>query len=116
MPTLVVNGAPVAECDIADTRASRRRGLLKRDGTQGAMLLTPCRSVHTFGMRFDLDVAYLTRAPDNAYRVLRAGPLPRRRLGRPSIKADAILEATAGAFAAWGLHAGSTVRIERDHK
>ncbi len=29
-----------------------------------ALLLRPCRSVHTFGMRFDLDLVFLTSAGD----------------------------------------------------
>lgn len=116
MPTLLVNGAPVAACELAETRKARRRGLLKRDGIDGAMLITPCRSVHTFGMRFDIDVAYLKRAPDNAFRVLRSGSLPRRRFGRPSLHSTAILEAAAGAFATWGLQDGSRVQITDEHK
>ena len=38
-------------------RASRRRGLLGRDGFEGALVLAPCRHVHTARMRFAIDVA-----------------------------------------------------------
>ena len=34
------------------------RGLLGRDGIDGAMLLRPARSVHSVGMRFPIDVAF----------------------------------------------------------
>jgi uncharacterized protein len=50
---------------VADSHWSRLRGLIGktsadfRDG-QG-LWITPCRGVHTLGMRFPIDVAYLTR-------------------------------------------------------
>ncbi|CAG4898191.1 DUF192 domain-containing protein [Paraburkholderia gardini] len=48
---------------IADTPLERMRGLLGRDGLarDEALLLCPCRSVHTFGMRFAIDVLFLDR-------------------------------------------------------
>ena len=48
---------------VADGWWSRSRGLLGRaDLTAGeGLLLTPCRSIHMFGMRFPLDVAFLDR-------------------------------------------------------
>jgi uncharacterized protein len=42
------------------TRADRRKGLLQRDGLGGALLIDRCRSVHTIGMRFALDVAFVS--------------------------------------------------------
>ena len=55
---------PVAtQVEIAATRGSRRRGLLGRDGLDeaAAMLLAPCASVHTVGMRFPIDVVFVDR-------------------------------------------------------
>jgi hypothetical protein len=55
---------PVAtQVEIAATRKTRRRGLLGRDGLDeaAAMLLAPCGSVHTIGMRFALDVVFVDR-------------------------------------------------------
>lgn len=47
--------------EVAASYGARTRGLLGRDGIDGAMLLTPAASVHTFRMRFAIDVAYLDR-------------------------------------------------------
>jgi hypothetical protein len=55
---------PVAtQVEIAATRRSRRRGLLGRDhlDESSAMLLAPCSSVHTVGMRFPIDVVFVDR-------------------------------------------------------
>lgn len=60
-------GAPaIPQVWAADRWWSRLRGLLARpplaeDGSQ-ALLITPCASVHTFGMRYPLDLVYLDRA------------------------------------------------------
>jgi uncharacterized protein len=48
---------------VAETRRSRLLGLALLDrGDAGSGLLIPqCSSVHTFGMRFDLDLLFLDR-------------------------------------------------------
>ena len=108
--TLVVGGVPVADCELADKRSSRRRGLLGREGVSGALLLRPCRSVHTIGMRFDLDVAHLALATDG-YVVLRVCTMRRGRIGRPVLRCRAVLEAERGTFAAWGVREGASVEL-----
>jgi hypothetical protein len=47
--------------EIADTRATRRRGLLGRDslGASSALMLSPCFAVHTAFMRFPIDVVFV---------------------------------------------------------
>lgn len=100
--TLTVDGRAVAPVEIAGTPRTRRRGLLGRDGITGAMLLTPCNSVHTIGMRFPIDVAYL----DAALRVLTVRTMPTGRVGLPRLRARHVLEAEAGAMAGWGLRRG----------
>jgi uncharacterized membrane protein (UPF0127 family) len=47
----------------AFSSSSRRRGLLGRDGLAPgeALILAPCRAIHTFFMRFAIDVAYIDR-------------------------------------------------------
>ena len=95
------------EIEVASTRRARRRGLLGRDGCPGGLLLTPARAVHTFGMRFDLDVAYL----DGDGRVLEVARMRRNLLGRPRWRARSVLEAEAGAFERWGLGVGDVVEV-----
>jgi len=97
----------LASLEVADTRPRRRKGLLGRDGIDGALLLDPARSVHTLGMRFPLDVAWL----DKELTVLRTARLARHRVSRPVLRSHVVLEAEAGAFARWGLAVGD--RLER---
>lgn len=52
------------EVMVACSLFSRLRGLLGRGRYPGALLLVPCNDVHTFGMRYDIDVAFL--APDGS--------------------------------------------------
>ena len=94
--------------EIAATYGPRRRGLLGRDGIDGAMLLTPCNSVHTFRMRFAIDVAYL----DRELRVIDIRTMGPGRLGRPRLRARHVLEAEAGAMAGWGVVTGARLTIE----
>lgn len=44
---------------IACTHRSRLRGLIGRSAFDGVLLLVPCRDVHTFGMKRDIDIAFL---------------------------------------------------------
>jgi len=46
---------------LADAWLSRLRGMLGRPAPQPGegLLLSPCRSIHMYGMRFPLDVAFL---------------------------------------------------------
>ncbi|KAK1181815.1 DUF192 domain-containing protein [Streptomyces sp. NBS 14/10] len=93
--------------EVAASYRARTRGLLGRDGVTGALLLTPASSVHTFGMRFAIDVAYLDRRLTVlAVRTMRPG-----RLGLPRPRARHVLEAEAGAMERWGLRAGARVTI-----
>jgi uncharacterized protein len=48
----------------AETMRERMRGLLGRAplAPDEAMLLRPCRLVHTFGMKYPIDVVFLDRA------------------------------------------------------
>ncbi len=49
--------------DVAGTSAERTRGLLKRAGlSEGEGLwIVPCEGVHTFFMKFPLDLIYIDR-------------------------------------------------------
>lgn len=97
----------LATADVARTRAARRRGLLGRDGVDGALVLAPARAVHTLGMRFDLDVAFV--AADGT--VLATCRMRRNRVGLPRWRARSVLETEAGAFERWGLAAGDVVDV-----
>jgi len=105
--TLLVGGRPVGPVQVAESLADRSRGLLGHDGLDGALLLRPARSVHTFRMRFSIDVAFC----DRRLRVLDTVTMVPNRLGRVRLRAAAIVEAEAGAFERWGLRAGEELSI-----
>ncbi|MEX2293677.1 MAG: DUF192 domain-containing protein [Acidimicrobiales bacterium] len=108
MPWLLRNGEVLASLEIAASRGARRTGLLGRDGIDGAILLTPARSVHSFGMRFPLDVAWC----DRDLTVLRIVHLPRRRMTRSVLRARSVLEAEAGTFTRWNLAPGDRLELK----
>ncbi|MFB7103992.1 MULTISPECIES: DUF192 domain-containing protein [Streptomyces] len=108
--TLTVPEGATVPVEVAASYRARRRGLLGRDGVAGAMLLTPANSVHTFGMRFPIDVAYL----DRRLRVLAVVTMRPGRLGLPRPRARHVLEAEAGAMAGWGLRPGVVVTVAAD--
>ena len=66
-PLLVTNvtrGTVLAtRLEAAHTGAKRRKGLLGRDGLAAGegLWIVPCESVHTFFMRFPIDLVYLDR-------------------------------------------------------
>jgi uncharacterized protein len=107
MPWLLRDGEVLASLEIADQRPTRRKGLLGRDGIDGALLLVPARSVHSIGMRFAIDVAWL----DRDLIVVRTARLARNRMTRPVLKSHSVLEAEAGSFARWSLQVGD--QLER---
>lgn len=103
---LVHDGRVLASAEVAETRAQRRRGLLGRDGVDGVLVIRT-RSVHTFGMRFTIDVAFC--APDGTVR--RVTTLRPNRLTLPVRGAVTVIEAPAGSFGAWGLVPGDVVEV-----
>jgi uncharacterized membrane protein (UPF0127 family) len=48
---------------VADTSEKRRTGLLKHDSLADgeALWIVPCEGVHTFGMKFAIDIVYLNK-------------------------------------------------------
>ncbi|MBW3579571.1 MAG: DUF192 domain-containing protein [Actinobacteria bacterium] len=107
MAWLVRDGEVLAPLEVAETVAARSRGLLGRDGIDGALLLRPAMSVHTLGMRFDIDVAFC----DAELVVVATTGMARWRLGAPRLRARSILEAEAGAFDRWGLRPGDALEV-----
>ncbi len=105
---LLRDGDVLATLEVAGTRRSRRRGLLGRDGIDGALMLRPARSVHTLGMRFAIDVAFC----DAELVVLRTTTMRPGRVGRPVLRSRCVIEAEAGAFGRWGLRPGDHLEIK----
>jgi uncharacterized membrane protein (UPF0127 family) len=107
MALLVRDGEILSTAEVAATRVARRRGLLGRDDTDAALVLQPCRQVHTIGMRFGLDVVWC----DRRGRVLRIATVRRHRVSRFVLRSRFVIEAPAGAADRWNLRPGDVVDL-----
>lgn len=103
---LLVEGERVARLEIAASPDRRARGLLGRKRLDGALLISPCNGVHTFRMRFPIDVAYV----DRTWTVIDTVQMKRNRMGMFRVRARHVLEAEWGALESWGIRPG--VRVE----
>ena len=104
---LVRDDRVLASLEVADGRVAKGRGLLGRDSLEGAMLIEGRRSVHSFLLGFELDVAFL----DADLTVIRTLRLRRNRVTLPVWQARSILEAEAGAFGRWNLVVGDELEV-----
>ncbi len=107
MAWLLRDGEVLAAAELMTGRRERARGLLGRDGLDGAVVLCPCRQVHTVGMRFAIDVAFCDR--DGV--VLRTGCLRPWRVSPFVLRSAFVIEASAGAFDRWRLERGDEVEL-----
>ena len=99
---------------LANTSATRRTGLLKHESLQDGegLLIVPCEGVHTFGMKFAIDVIYLSKK----HVVLKIRPeMPRRRMSL-CLRAHSVLELPAGMAAKTSTAVGDQLEIERVEK
>ena len=109
-PVQRLDGAVVCErCTIADSPLPRMRGLLgKRDlASHEGVLLRPAGSVHTFFMRFPIDVVFL----DRDGRVLRIVESVRPWRTAAARGAKAVLELRAGECAKRRLLTGDVLEV-----
>jgi uncharacterized protein len=111
---LVADGAarPVATTlEPALDSASRRRGLLGRDGLPegAALIIAPSNSVHTFFMRFPIDLIFAAR--DGCVLKIRHG-VPAKRVSG-ALRAFAVIEMAAGSLDQAGLRVGDRLAVVR---
>jgi len=106
-------GAPIAtSVERAMTRATRKRGLLGRDGMPAgsALMIEPCPAVHTAFMRFAIDVVFVDRK-GYAIKIV-------RNLGAWRIavapRAHAVVELAAGSLAEVDLAIGDRLLLSPD--
>ncbi|HHZ20474.1 MAG TPA: DUF192 domain-containing protein [Firmicutes bacterium] len=88
-------GTPVLHIRLADNFWLRLKGLLGKEGLspKEGLLLAPCRSVHTIGMKFAIDLVFLDK--DNRVLAVYRNVPP----GKPGItvkNAAKVLETAAG--------------------
>jgi hypothetical protein len=94
----------VLAASVADV-AARRRGLIGRDGIEGAPALA-ARSIHALRMRFPIDGAIATSGSWWSHGHDEPEPHRSARMAR------AVIEAEAGSFARWGLRPGDALEVE----
>jgi len=95
---------------IADTFLTRAKGLLgRKDFKQGeALVIRPCNSIHTFFMRFPIDVLFV----DKENKIIRATPSLRPyRLSRVCFNSVFAVELPAGTLELTSTQEGDTLLI-----
>ena len=97
--------------EIADSSSKRRTGLLNHSGLQPGegLWLVPCEAVHTFGMKFPIDVLFLNRKK----KVLKVRHDMKRSRMAASLLAHSVLELPSGTAAATKTQAGDILEFEK---
>jgi uncharacterized membrane protein (UPF0127 family) len=95
---------------VAKGLFARMRGLLgqKTMPKDNALLIVPCKGVHTFGMQFPLDVIFLDR--QKRVIALNEHLLPNR-LSAWHLRAVSVLEMPSGKIAATNTRIGDEIEI-----
>ena len=104
---LLRDGDVVCALEMTDSFGERAKGLIGRDGCEGALHLPGMRTVQTAGMRFSLDVAFLS-AELVVVRIVR---LPPWRLALPRRGVRSVLQTEAGALERWGVRVDDQLDI-----
>jgi len=103
-------GAVVASSvDMALTRSERRRGLLGRDSLadDAAIFIAPCIAIHTVGMGFPIDVAFV----DAAGRIVRLVHSLRPWRLAASVGGCAVIELAAGRLKEYDVSVGDVLSL-----
>ncbi len=100
-------GKVLASADIANTARSRRRGLIGQTQIDSALVISPCKWIHSFGMRCAIDVLYL----DAAGAVLKTEHLRPLRIAAPVLKSKTVVELPSGSIERLGLHRGDMIEV-----
>ena len=97
--------------DVADTSAKRNTGLLKHERLEPGegLLIVPCSAVHTFFMKFAIDLVYLDKRR-KVKKVRHAVPAWRM---SGCLWAHSVLELPAGTVAAASTVAGDELAFEK---
>jgi uncharacterized membrane protein (UPF0127 family) len=96
---------------VADGFVLRLKGLLLKDrlASGEGLWISPCNSIHSFGMRFAFDAVFL--GPDRKVVGL-YGRFRRNRISTVFWKARGVLELPAGTIERTGTEVGDEIRFE----
>jgi len=97
-------------CTIADTAINRMIGLLNRKSLQDGegLFIRPCNSIHTFFMRFSIDVLFLSKENKVVAQVKELHPW---RITLPRFSAVNVLELSSGAIEKLGINNGDELEL-----
>lgn len=97
--------------DIADTSEKRRTGLLKHTGLAPGegLWIVPSEGVHTFAMKFTIDVLFLSKARV----VLKTRPHMVKRRMSLCLRAHSVVELPAGTIDETGTQKGDQFELEK---
>jgi uncharacterized membrane protein (UPF0127 family) len=95
---------------LATTYGERRQGLLGRSSLEEGegLIIRPCKGVHSFGMKFPIDVAYVSRDGEILHII---SPLHPNRLGPLMLSAAWVLEIPQGVLERTETVFGDTIEI-----
>jgi uncharacterized protein len=97
--------------EIAGTAGRRNKGLLGRAGLNPGegLWIVPCEAVHTFAMKFAIDLLYL----DKAQRVVKVRHAVRPGRISGALRAHSVIELPAGTLVATQTQRGDQLQLER---
>lgn len=108
----VTKGTTLADgASVANTSETRRTGLLKHERLNPGegLWIVPCEGVHTFRMKFDIDVVYLSKSK----KVLKVrARMPKSRISF-CLRAHSVLELPAGMTESTATEAGDQLEFEK---
>jgi uncharacterized membrane protein (UPF0127 family) len=106
------NGPVAANVQWATTFRTRRKGVLGREPLQAgeALIIKPCRQVHSFGVGYPLDVVFC----DRDLRVIHVETLETARISQRVRAARICIELSGGSAAASGIVPGVSLSVEAD--
>ena len=98
--------------ELALTRRARRVGLLGRASLDAAtaLVLAPCLTIHTVGMKFPIDVVFVSR-DGRALRIIRRLKPWRAAV---SVRAHAVIELAGGTLDSVDVRVGDHLDVRRE--
>lgn len=106
------SGQPLTtHAGIANTSELRRRGLLKHTSLEegDGLWIAPCEAVHCFGMKFAIDVLYLSKQK----KILKIRPNMGKNRISFCLSAHSVLELPAGTVERTGTLVGDELEFEK---
>ena len=100
-----------SSAELAMTYSQRRQGLLGRSSLEEGegLIISPCKGVHSFGMKFPIDVVYVSKEGKAIHTI---SPLSPNRLGSLMLRAAWVLELPQGVLLRTKTVIGDTITIQ----